>query len=110
MTYIASLVEMDNNNDKYFEDDPNENHEFDFENDMANVGLSQFMYGDFNAIPNSTVIAENLVIALAHVVPNLFCHKDLTTFHARMKDFHDVPHVNSILQHFKLHLLNSICI
>jgi hypothetical protein len=37
MTYVASLVEM--NNDEYFEDDPNEDHEFDFENDMENLGL-----------------------------------------------------------------------
>jgi hypothetical protein len=100
MTYVASLVEMDNNNDEYFEDDLNKNHEFDFDNDMENLDLSQFMYGDFNAIPNSTTIAENLVVAVPHVVPIIFCPMDPTMFHVRMKDFCDVPHVNSILQNF----------
>jgi hypothetical protein len=103
MTYAASLVEMDNNNDEYFEDDPNENHEFDFENDMENLGLAQFMYGDFNATPNSVAVVENLVVALPHIVPIIFCYMDPTMFHARMKDFRDAPHVNLILQHFKLH-------
>jgi hypothetical protein len=28
------------NNEEYFKDDPNENHEFDFDNDMENDGLS----------------------------------------------------------------------
>lgn len=49
---------MDNNNDEYFEDDLNKNHEFDFDNDMENLDLSQFMYGDFNAIPNSSAVVE----------------------------------------------------
>jgi hypothetical protein len=72
MTYVASLVEMDNNNDEYFEDDPNENHEFDFENDVENLGLSQFMYGDFNAIPNSMAIVENLVLHSHMLFPSYF--------------------------------------
>jgi hypothetical protein len=37
-----------NNSDEYFEEDQNDNHEFTFDNDMENLDLSQFIYGDFN--------------------------------------------------------------
>ncbi len=40
------------NSNEYSKEDPNENHEFDFDNDMENHDLSQSIYDDFNAIPN----------------------------------------------------------
>jgi hypothetical protein len=67
---------------------------------MENPSLSQSIYGDLYAIPNSTAIVENLVIFLPHVAPITFCHMDLTIFPVRTKDFHDAPHANLILQHF----------
>jgi hypothetical protein len=88
------------NSDEYSKKDLNENHEFDFGNDMENPDLSQSIYGDFNAIPNSTVVAKNLVTSLSHVAPITFCHMDPTTFQVRMKDLHDAPLANPILQHF----------
>ncbi len=88
------------NNDEYFEKDLNDNHEFDFDNDMENPNLSQSIYGDLNAIPNSIAIVKNLVTFLSHVVPITFCHMDPTIFQVRTKDFHDAPHTNLILQHF----------
>jgi hypothetical protein len=74
------------------------------------LAFSQYMYGDFNVIPNSSIIVENIVVTFPNVVPIIFCHMDPIMFHTRMKDFCDAPHVNSILQHFKFHLLNSTCI
>jgi hypothetical protein len=88
------------NSNEYNEEDPNENHEFDFDNDVENPDLSQSIYGDLNAIPNSTTIAKNLVVFLPHVAPITFCHMDSTTFQVRMKDLRDAPHANPILQHF----------
>jgi hypothetical protein len=32
------------NNDEYFENDLNENHDFDFDNNMKNLEISQFIY------------------------------------------------------------------
>ncbi len=88
------------NNNEYFEEDPNENHESNFDNDMENPNLSQSIYGDLNAIFNSVAIIKNLVAFLPHVAPITFCHMDPTTFQVRMKDLLDVPHANPILQHF----------
>jgi hypothetical protein len=88
------------NSNEYFKEDPNKNHEFDFDNDMENPDLSQYIYGDLNAIPNSTTIAKNLVVFLPHVAPITFCHMDPTTFQVKMKDLRDAPHANPILQHF----------
>jgi len=45
------------NNDEYSKNDPNKNKQFEFDNDMENLDLSQSLYGDLNAIPNSTTIA-----------------------------------------------------
>jgi hypothetical protein len=45
-------------------------------------------------------IVENIVVSLPHVDPIIFHHMDPIMFQARMKDHHDVPHANSILQHF----------
>jgi hypothetical protein len=67
---------------------------------MENPNLSQFIYGDLNAIPNSTTIVENLMASLSHVVPITFCHMDPTTFQVRTKDLHDALHANLIFQHF----------
>jgi hypothetical protein len=50
-----------------------------------------------NAIPNSIVVAKNLVTSLLHVAPITFCHMDPTTFQVQMKDFHDAQCANSIL-------------
>jgi hypothetical protein len=88
------------NNDEYYEDDPNKNQQFDFDNDMENPNLSQSLYGDFNAIPNLVTVVEILVILFLYVVPFMFHHMDPIVFQARMKDLHDTPRANSILQHF----------
>jgi hypothetical protein len=50
-----------------------------------------------NAIPNSNVVAKNLVASLLHVAPITFRHMDPTTFQVQMKDFHDAQCANSIL-------------
>jgi hypothetical protein len=88
------------NNDEYSKNDPNKNQQFDFDNDMENLDLSQSLYGDLNAIPNSTTIAKNLIASLSHVVPIIFHRMDPIALQARMKDLCDAPHANSILQHF----------
>jgi hypothetical protein len=41
----------------------NENHEFDFENDMEKLDLSQYIYGDFNAILYLVVVGKNPIIS-----------------------------------------------
>jgi hypothetical protein len=74
------------NSDEYFEEDPNENHESNFDNDMENPDLAQSIYGDLNAILNSTAIAKNVVTSLSHVAPITFRHMDPTTFQVRIKD------------------------
>jgi hypothetical protein len=71
------------NNYEYFEDDTNENHEFDFDNDMENLDLSQSIYGYFNAILNLTVVVENLFISFSHVASIIFRHMDPTMFQGR---------------------------
>jgi hypothetical protein len=98
------------NNDEYFGDDLNDNCEFDFDNDMENPDLSQYIYGDFNAILYLVVVVKNLIISFQHVVHIIFGHMDPTMFQGKMKDLHDALCVNSILQHFLMHLLNLICI
>jgi hypothetical protein len=95
------------NSDEYCEEDPNDNHEFDFDNDMENPYLSQSIYGDLNAILNSTTIAETLITSLLHVVAITFCHMDLMTFQVRMKNLHDASHANPILQHFTTIFIES---
>jgi hypothetical protein len=60
------------NSDEYSKEDPNENHEFDFDNDMENLDLSQSIYGDLNAILNSTAITENLVTSPCMLFPSHF--------------------------------------
>jgi len=67
----------------YFENDPNENHEFDFDNDMENLDLSQSIYGYLNAILNLIVVVENLFISFLHVVPIIFRNMDPTMFQGR---------------------------
>jgi hypothetical protein len=67
---------------------------------MENLNLSQSLCGDLNAIPNSTTIAENLVVSLPHVVSMIFHHMDPIALQARMKDLCDAPCANSIFQHF----------
>jgi hypothetical protein len=67
---------------------------------MENPNLSQSLYGDFNAIPNLVTVVENLVTLFLYVVCFMFHHMDPIAFQVRMKDLHDGPCANSILQHF----------
>ncbi len=83
------------NNDEYFENDLNKNQQFDFDNDMENLDLSQSLFGDLNAILNSVAIAS-----LSHVASIIFHHMDPIALQVKMKDLCDAPCANSILQHF----------
>jgi hypothetical protein len=67
----------------YFEDDPNENHEFDFDNDMENPDLSHSIYGYLNAMLNLIVVVENLFISFPHVAPIISRNMDPTMFQGR---------------------------
>ncbi len=75
------------NNYEYYEDDPNESHEFDFDNYMENLDLSHSIYGYFNSILNLIVVVENIFISFWHVTPIIFHHMDPTMFQSKWNIF-----------------------